>query len=226
MLAALTPGTWAADQAEKEAERLKESAAILGEIMGAPDESIPGDLLARAECVAVVPALKKGAIGIGARGGRGAVSCRGGENRGGAWGSPSMITVGGLSIGFQLGGQSSDVVMLVMNLKGVDHLLKSKFTLGADASAAGGPKGRSAAAATDATMRAEILTYARTRGLFAGVSLDGASVRPDNDANKRLYGKSITAKELLVGGGVSVPAAAKPLIDALTKHAPRNVSAK
>ena len=208
-----------------EAERLKEGAVVLDEIMGAPDDAIPGELLSRAECVAVIPSLKKGAIGFGGRFGRGAVSCRGGEKGAGAWGPPSMMTVTGGSFGFQLGGTSSDVVMLVMNTRGIDHLLKDKFTLGADASAAAGPKGRSAAAATDVMMRAEILTYSRTRGLFAGVSLDGASVRPDKDANKRLHGRAVEAKELLTKGG-NIPAAAAPFVEALTKHAPRNVSAR
>lgn len=224
LAAALTGGVWA--QEAKEAERLKDCGTILGEIMAAPDDSIPSDLLARAECVAVIPALKKAAFGIGGRFGRGAVSCRSGEKGEGPWGPPSMLTVGGGSFGLQLGGQSSDVVFLVMNRNGINHLVKDKFTVGADASAAAGPKGRSAAAATDVTMRAEILTYARTRGLFAGVSLDGATVRPDNDANKRLYGKAMDAKKLLTEGGAGVPAAAQPFITALQKYAPRNVSAK
>jgi len=212
--------------ADKETERLQNCAQVLGEVMGAPDDAIPSELLARAECVAVVPGVKKAAFGVGGRFGRGAVSCRRGEKGGGPWGPPSMLTVGGGSFGLQLGGQSSDVVMLVMNRKGVDHLLRDKFTLGGDASAAAGPKGRSAAASTDLLMRAEILTYARTRGLFAGVSLDGAVVKPDNDGNKRLYGKPVPAKDLLTQGSQGIPAAAQPLIQALTKYAPRNVSAK
>ncbi len=224
LMAALAGGIPAEDS--KEAERLKEAGVVLNEIMGAPDDAIPGDLLERAECVAVIPALKKGAFVFGGRYGRGAVSCRGGEKGAGPWGPPCMLTVGGGSFGLQLGGQSSDVVFLVMNRNGINHLVKSKFTIGGDASAAAGPKGRSAAAATDVTMRAEILTYARTRGLFAGVSLDGAVVKPDEDGNKRLYGKKIEPKKLLVEGGVGVPAAAQPFLAALTKYAPRNVSAK
>ena len=224
LIAALAGGALAEES--KEAERLKEAALVLGEIMGAPDEAIPGDLLERAECVAVIPALKKAAFGIGGRYGRGAVSCRTGEKGAGPWGPPSMLTVGGGSFGLQLGGQSSDVVFLVMNRNGINHLVKSKFTIGGDASAAAGPKGRSAAAATDITMRAEILTYARTRGLFAGVSLDGAVVKPDVDGNKNLYGKAVDAKKLLVEGGIGAPAAAQPFLTALTKYAPRNVSAK
>ena len=222
---AVCAGVMRADES-KEAERLKECATVLGEVMGAPDEAIPDELLARAECVAVVPAVKKAALGFGGRFGRGAVSCRTGEKGGGPWGPPSMLTVGGGSFGLQLGGQSSDVVMLVMNRKGIDYLIKNKFTLGGDASAAAGPKGRSAAASTDLMMRAEILTYARTRGLFAGVSLDGAVVKPDNDANKRVYGRSVEAKKLLTQGGIATPAAAAPFIQALAKYAPRNVSAK
>ena len=214
-----------AAEKSKEADRLKECGEVLNEIMGAPDDAIPGELLARAECVAVVPSLKKAAFGVGGRFGRGAVSCRTGEKGAGPWGPPSMLTVGGGSFWFQLGGQSSDVVFLVMNRKGIDHLLKDNFTLGGDASAAAGPKGRTAAASTDVMMRAEILTYARARGLFAGVSLDGAVVKPDNDANQRLYGKEVEAKDLLLKGG-SIPAAATPFTQALTKHAPRNVSAK
>jgi len=210
----------------KIARRLKECAEVLGEVMGAPDEAIPNELLARAECVAVVPAVKKAALGFGGRFGRGAVSCRGGTEGGGPWGAPSMLTLGGGSFGLQLGGTSSDVVMLIMNRKGIDHLLKDKFTLGGDASAAAGPKGRSAAASTDLLMRAEILTYARSRGLFAGVSLDGAVVKPDNDANEILYGREIEAKKLLVEGGAGIPAAARPFTLALSKHAPRNVSAR
>jgi lipid-binding SYLF domain-containing protein len=219
----LTAGLWAQD---KEAERLKDCGTVLTEVMGAPDDSIPNELLERAECVAVIPALKKAALGFGGRYGVGAVSCRGGETGGGPWGPPSMLRVTGGSFGLQLGGQSSDVVFLVMNRNGIKHLVKDKFTVGADASAAAGPKGRSAAAATNITMRAEILTYARTRGLFAGVSLDGATVRPDNDGNKRLYGRTIDAKKLLLEGGAGVPAAAQPFLNALNKYAPRNVSAK
>lgn len=210
----------------KEADRLKECGTVLTEVMGAPDDAIPNELLERAECVAVIPALKKAALGIGGRYGVGAVSCRGGEKGGGPWGPPSMLQVTGGSFGLQLGGQSSDVVFLVMNRNGINHLVKDKFTVGADASAAAGPKGRSAAAGTDITMRAEILTYARTRGLFAGISLDGAVVKPDKDGNKRLYGKTMDARKLLLEGGAGVPAAAQPFLNALNKYAPRNVSAR
>lgn len=209
-----------------EAERLRKSAEVLDEIMAAPDESVPSDLLARAECVLVIPNMKKGAIGIGGTYGRGAVSCRSGASQAGPWGPPSMITIGGGSFGLQLGGQSTDVVMLIINRKGMEHLLKSQFTIGGDATAAAGPKGRSAAAATDATMGAEILTYARSKGLFAGISLQGTVVRPDEEANRRLYGRAVTAKEVLEEGALKTPAAAQPFIAALEKYAPRNVSGK
>ncbi len=222
-LAVLAGVVWAQDN---EVKRLKECGVVLGEIMGAPDDTIPGELLSRAECVAVIPGVKKAAFAVGGRFGRGAVSCRGGESGGGPWGAPSMLTVGGGSFGFQLGAQSYDVIMLVMNRNGMNHLIKDKFTLGADASAAAGPKGRQVAAGTDVLMRAEILYYARSRGLFAGVSLDGAVVRPDNDGNKRLYGKAVDANALLTQGGAAIPAGAAPFVQALQKHAPRNVSAK
>lgn len=219
------PGAFAAPKGESaEADRLKKSVEVLDEIMAAPDEGIPGDLLSRAECVAVVPSMKKGAIGIGGTFGRGAVSCRSGQDKTGPWGPPAMITIGGGSFGFQLGGQSTDVVMLIMNRKGIDHLLSNQFTIGGDATAAAGPKGRSAAAATDATMTAEILTYARSRGLFAGVSLNGSVVKPDEEANRRLYGKAVTAKEVLEEGVLKAPAPAEPFLAALQKYAPRNVS--
>ena len=225
VLAAALAATVAAGEG-KEAARLKDAAEVLNEIMGAPDDAIPGDLLARAECVAAIPSVTKLALGFSGRVGRGAVSCRRGETMGGAWGPPSMISIGGGGFGLQIGGTASDVVLLVMNKKGAEHLLRSKFTLGGDAAAAAGPKGRSAAVATDATMNAEILTYARSRGLFAGVSLEGASLRPDNDANKAIYGKKVEARDLLLEGKHGTPAAAQVFIAALQKHAPKNVSAK
>ena len=225
LVLALCGGLWAKDKNAEEAERLKEAAEVLAELMGAPDEGPPEKLLERAECVAVVPNLKKAAFVIGGRFGRGAVSCRK-DGGAGPWGPPSMLTVGGGSFGAQLGGQSTDIVMLIMNRKGIDHMLKSKFTLGADASAAAGPKGRHAAVGTDALMHAEILYYARSRGLFAGISLDGASVRPDKDGNERLYGRKVDVKDLLLEGKHGIPGPAQPLIAALTRYAPRNVSAK
>lgn len=203
---------------EKIADRLWESAKVLGEIVNAPDGGIPRELLQRAECVAVIPAVKKAALGIGGRYGRGAASCRGSQGMG-PWGAPSMISLGGGSFGIQMGGQSTDIVMLFMTPDSLKHLLKDKVTLGGDASAAVGPKGRAASAETSASMRAEILTYGRSRGLFAGISLQGAVLRPDGDANKELYGRKIEAKEVLVDGKTAVPAPAQKLIETLTKAA-------
>jgi lipid-binding SYLF domain-containing protein len=206
----------AADLDDKVADRLFESAKVLDALVKAPDGGIPRDLMQKAECVAVIPAVKKAALGFGGRYGRGVVACKTNEGTG-PWGPPSMISVSGGSFGFQLGGTSTDVVMLFMTPDSMKHLLKDKVTLGGDAAAAAGPKGRTASAETNATMRAEILTYARTRGLFAGVSLNGAVLRPDDDANKSLYKSDVEAKQLLVEGKGSIPASAKKFIDALVK---------
>ena len=189
-----------AQPTEKEGDRLRDAATVLGEIFGMPD-SIPQDLLDKAECVIVFPSVKKVALGVGGSYGRGVISCRGGKTYDGPWGSPAMFALEGASIGFQLGAQATDFVMLVMNDRGASSVLGSKVKLGADASAAAGPKGRTAGAATDIVMRAEILTYSRARGLFAGVSLEGSTLRADGDANERLYGRKIEAKEI-VGGAV------------------------
>jgi lipid-binding SYLF domain-containing protein len=208
--------------AQKELDRLQNSTTVLKEILGIPDD-IPKDLLDRAECVIVVPSVKKVAIGVGGSYGRGVMVCRGGTAFDGPWGPPTMIALEGGSIGFQLGGQAIDYVLLVTNDRGADAVLSSKVKLGADASAAAGPKGRTAGASTDATMRAEILTYSRARGLFAGVSLEGSTLRPDTDANAAVYGRKIDAKEI-VHGGVSVPQAAQPLVDLLNQRSPKNLS--
>ena len=203
---------------DKIADRLYESAKVFGEVLNAPDGGIPKSLLKDAECVAVIPAVKKAALGFGGQYGRGAVTCR--KDKGtGPWGPPSMIGITGGSFGLQLGGQSYDVVMLFMTPDSVEHLLKDKLTLGGDMAAAVGPKGRAISAETNATMRSEILTYARSRGLFAGISLKGAILSPDKDGNKSLYGKEIPAKELLLVGSVSTPAPAQKLTDALTAAA-------
>jgi lipid-binding SYLF domain-containing protein len=200
---------------DKIADRLYESAKVFGEVLNAPDGGIPKSLLKDAECVAVIPAVKKAALGFGGQYGRGAVTCR--KDKGtGPWGPPSMIGITGGSFGLQLGGQSYDVVMLFMTPDSVEHLLKDKLTLGGDMAAAVGPKGRAVSAETSATMRAEILTYARSRGLFAGISLKGAVLSPDKDGNKSLYGREIPAKELLLVGGVPVPGPAQKLTDAVT----------
>lgn len=208
---------------EKEQERLKHSGEVLSEILNIPD-NLPKPVLDRAECVIVLPSVKKGAIGIGASLGRGAMSCRGGSNFTGAWGPPAMYALEGISLGFQLGGQATDFVLLVVNPKGVESLLKSKVKLGGDASAAIGPKGRDAEAATDVLMHAEILTYSRARGLFAGVSLEGSTLRQDNSANHKLYGREITAREIVRDHKVSTPAAGQAMVSALQKASPKNWS--
>jgi SH3 domain-containing YSC84-like protein 1 len=184
---------------DDERERLESSAEVLEEILNIPD-GLPKDLLNKAECVAVLPSVKKLALGIGGSYGKGALVCRSGEKFTGPWGPPAMYRLEGASIGFQLGGSATDFLLLIMNPKGADSLLKSKVKLGADAAAAAGPKGRSTAAETDVAMRAEILTYSRSRGLFAGVSLEGSTLRQDNGANKKLYGREITAREIVRGG--------------------------
>ncbi len=208
--------------AQKELDRLQNSAMVLKEILGIPDD-IPKDLLDRAECVIVFPSVKKVAIGVGGSYGRGVMSCRGGAAFDGPWGPPAMMALEGGSIGFQLGGQATDYVLLVMNDRGADSVLSSKVKLGGDASAAAGPKGRTAGASTDLAMRAEILTYSRARGLFAGVSLEGSTLRPDADANEAVYGRRIDAHEL-VRGSVPVPAGAQALVDLLNQRSPRNLS--
>jgi lipid-binding SYLF domain-containing protein len=204
---------------DKETERLQKAATVVEEVMGTPERGIPTDLLNKAVCVGVIPSQKKVALGLGGTFGRGALVCRRGGN--GAWGGPSMFTVGGANIGFQLGGQATDFVLIVMNPNGAKKLLQSKTKLGADASVAGGPVGRTAQGATDLQMRAEILTYSRSRGLFAGVSLDGQVVKQDNDANERLYGRKVDPKDILFTGSVGVPGAARPLAAALQKFSPR-----
>lgn len=207
----------------KEVERIKDSGEVLKEILNIPDD-IPKDLLDRAECVIVLPSVKKLAIGIGGSFGRGVMVCRSGEHFTGPWGAPAMYALEGGNIGFQLGGQATDFVLLVMNPRGAESLMGSKVKLGADAAAAAGPKGRDATAATDVVMRAEILSYSRSRGLFAGVSLEGSTLRPDGGANENLYGKKLTAKEILREGKVARPAAATVLDAELSKASPKNRS--
>jgi len=208
---------------KKEADRLEEAGQTIKDILGMPD-TIPQDLLDKAECILVFPSVKKGAFGIGASYGRGAMLCRSGENFTGPWGAPSMYALEGLNIGFQLGGEATDFVLLVMNPRGADSILRSKTKLGADASAAAGPKGRTTTAATDAFMRAEVLTWSRSRGLFAGISLEGSTLRADNGANENIYGKKIPARDIVLHGKVSPPAAAKTLIGVLDQHSPKNLS--
>src|SRR6187399_2645080 len=203
----------------EEQERIANGAEVLQEILNIPD-GLPKDLLHKAECVAVMPSVKKFAFGIGGSYGKGMLVCRTGGNYAGPWGSPAMYRLEGASIGFQLGGQATDFLLLVMNPKGADSILKSKVKLGADAAVAAGPKGRATEAATDAYMRAEILTYSRSRGLFAGVSLAGSTLRQDSDANESLYGKKINASEI-VKGGVSK---GQNLVAILQKASPTNQS--
>jgi|SRR5207249_5347793 len=201
---------------DKIADRLWESSKVVDELINAPDSGIPKDLLKKAECVAVIPGLKKGALGVGGNYGRGAVSCK--RNGGkGPFGPPAMIYVTGGSFGFQIGGQETDVVMLFMTPDSFKQLMRDKVTLGVDASAAGGPKGRTASAETNATMRAEILTYSRSRGAFAGVSLKGAVLRPDNDASKNLYGRPVEVKELVEEGNVPIPEPARKFVESVTQ---------
>lgn len=207
----------------KEQKRLQECGAVLKEILNIPD-NLPKDLLDKAECVIVIPSVKKFAIGIGGSFGRGAITCRTGQHWTGPWSAPAMFALEGANIGFQLGGQATDFVLLVMNPKGANSILGSKVKLGADASAAAGPKGRAAAAQTDIVMRAEILTYSRSRGLFAGVSLEGSTLRQDNGANKKLYGRDLSARNIVREGEVGVPAAGQLLVSLLNQHSPRNLS--
>lgn len=221
VLAVIACGTIFAAAANngKEVERLKNAAVVLNQVMRTPDKGIPRDLLNKAVCVGVIPAEKKFALGIGGSYGRGALVCRRGGT--GPWGGPSMFMASGGNIGFQIGGQSTDFVLLVMNAHGAQKLIQSKSKLGADASVAGGPVGRTAEGATDLQMHAEILTYSRSRGLFAGVSLEGQVVTQDGDANQRLYGRKIDAKEILFQNRVGVPGAARDLDAALTHYSPR-----
>jgi lipid-binding SYLF domain-containing protein len=207
----------------KEQERLQESGEVLKEILGIPD-ALPKPLLDRAECVIVLPSTKKFAIGIGGSFGRGAMSCRSGAKFTGAWTAPALYALEGANIGLQLGGQATDFVLLVMNPRGVESVLKSRVKLGGDASAAAGPKGRAAEAATDAFMRTEFLTYSRSRGLFAGISLNGTTLRQDGRANKKVYGRPVSANEIVRLGAVGVPAGAQLMVSMLNQHSPRNLS--
>lgn len=207
----------------REEDRVKDAGVVLKEILNIPDD-IPQDLLDKAECVIILPSVKKGAFGVGASYGRGVMVCRGGEHFKGKWGAPALYALEGVSIGFQLGGQATDFVLLVMNPKGAESLLYSKVKLGADASAAAGPKGRTAEGATDIVMNAEILSYSRNKGLFAGVSLEGSTLRSDGSANEKLYGKRLTAKEIIREGKVGIPVSARELVSLLDSKSPVNKS--
>ena len=213
---------FAADN-EKETDRVKNAGVVLKEIIDIPDD-IPKDLFDRAECVIVLPSVLKLAVGLGGSYGRGVMTCRSGQHFTGPWGAPAMYALEGGNIGFQLGGQATDFVLLVMNPRGAESLMGSKVKLGADAAAAAGPKGRSATGATDVAMRAEILSYSRSRGLFAGISLEGSTLRPDNRANEKLYGKKLSVREIIRQGKVGAPASAQELLSLLNKHSPKNLS--
>jgi lipid-binding SYLF domain-containing protein len=219
----LAAGVVYAQDLNKEQKRLEESGVVMQEVLNIPD-NIPHDLLEKAECVIVFPSVKKLAFGVGAEYGRGAMVCRTGEHFRGPWGAPAMYALEGGSFGFQIGGEATDLILLVMNGKGMDSILSSKVKLGGDASVAAGPVGRDAAASTDAWMRAEILSYSRSRGLFAGVSLEGTTLRPDDEASEQVYGHAIKAKEIVRGEHTGVPATGRHFVDVLEKSAPRNES--
>ena len=218
VLIAMVAGSIAFAKENKTAQRLDEAATVISEIMDTPDKGIPQDLLDKAQCIIVVPGLKKGAFILGGKYGKGVVSCR--KSGGTGWTAPASIRVEGGSVGLQIGGSESDVVMLVMNERGMQKLMESKFTLGGEGEVAAGPVGRNATAQTDALMHAEILSWSRSRGIFAGISLQGATLRQDLDDNKELYGKAYETKDIL-NGNVAVPAAASKLISLLGKYSAR-----
>src|ERR1700757_930272 len=210
---------------EKEQERVENAGKVLHEILNAPD-SIPKGVLDKADCVVVLPSVVKFALGVGGSYGRGVMTCRGGQDFKGKWGTPTMMALEGGSFGLQLGGEATDFVLLLMTSRSASSILSSKVKLGGDASAAAGPVGRTASAETDVALKAEILTYSRARGAFAGVSLEGSTLRPDNDANKHLYGKEIPAKEIMKEGTVPAPPSAETLIATLDKSSPENKSSR
>ncbi len=210
---------------DKENSRIENAGMVMTEILNVPDD-IPQDLLDKAECVIVYPSVLRFAIGFGGSYGRGVMTCRSGKEFNGPWGAPSMMALEGGSFGLQLGGQATDFVLLVMNPRGANSILSSKVKLGAGLSAAAGPKGRDASAATDATLRAEVLSYSRSRGLFAGMYLEGSTLRPDNEANKRLYKSDLTAKDIVLESKATPTASAEELLSVLNKRSPKNMSAQ
>src|SRR6202790_5550370 len=219
----LVAGAVYARQLNKEQKRLEECGVVLQEVLNVP-ENIPHEMLEKAECVIVIPSVKKLAFGVGADYGRGAMVCRTGEHFRGPWGAPAMYALEGGSIGFQIGGEATDLILLVMNDSGMNSILSSKVKLGADASIAAGPLGRDASAATDAWMKAEILSYSRSRGVFAGISLEGSTIRPDDDASADVYGRPMKASEIVRGQNISVPETGRHFVRVLQKSAPRNES--
>lgn len=200
---------------KKDKTTLRDAVVVLDALTSAPDKGIPQELLAKADCILIFPSVAKGAFIVGGKAGHGIASCRQPDGR---MGSPAFYTVGGASIGFQIGGQSADVVMLIMNEGGVNHLLEDRFTIGGEATATAGPVGRTAHAATDAQMHAQILSWSRSRGLFVGAALDGSVVKPNKDANERLYGEKTSGKEILVDSKLTVPVSAQPLVDSIRQH--------
>ena len=207
-----------------EQDRLQESATVLKEIMGMPENGIPRDLINKAVCVVVYPSVKKGGFIVGASYGRGVMSCRSGPDWSGGWSAPAMYALEGASFGLQAGGQATDFVLLIMNERGAESVMSSKVKMGADASVAAGPVGREASAETDVALKAEILSYSRAKGVFGGVSLQGSTMRSDDGANKNLYGKELGVKEIIRGGAVQVPDAGKPFLAVLQEASPRRSS--
>ena len=217
----LIPANVHADDTTTDQDRIKNAGQVLQEIMDIPDD-IPQDVIDKADCVIVYPSVLKAAFIVGASYGRGVMTCRKGPNFRGRWGAPSMMALEGASVGFQIGGQATDFVLLVMNGRGASSILSSKVKLGGDASVSAGPVGRTLSAETDVAMRAEILSYSRSRGAFAGISLSGSTVRPDNDANERIYGKKNPAKDIELKGAVPPPSSAKMMLETLEKHSPKH----
>jgi len=209
---------------QKEKERLQNAGTVMNEILNVPD-NIPQELLDKADCVIVLPSVVRFAVIFGGSYGRGLMTCRGGRDFRGPWGAPTMMALEGGSFGLQLGGQATDYVLLVMNPRGADSILSSKVKLGAGISAAAGPKGRDLGAATDVVMRAEILSYSRSRGLFAGAFLEGSTLRPDDGANERLYGKKLSARDIALEAKAVPPEEADKLLAILNKRSPKNLSA-
>ena len=223
MIAVCTMPLFAVDKEMKENERIQAAATVMKEILGMP-EGIPHDLLNKADCIVIYPSVKKAAFIVGGSYGRGVITCRKGQAFSGPWSAPAMFALEGGSFGFQIGAQETDFVLLVMNESGAKSVLSSKVKLGADASAAAGPKGRDTSAETDVVMKAEILSYSRAQGLFAGVSLEGSTMRSDDGGNKALYGRELSAKEIVREGKVKAPASAGRLLALLTKASPKHVS--
>jgi lipid-binding SYLF domain-containing protein len=219
----LVAGAVYASKLNKEQKRLETCGVVMQEVLNIPD-NIPTELLEKAECVIVIPSVRKLAFGVGASYGRGAMVCRKGAKFNGSWGAPAMYALEGGSLGFQIGGEATDLILLVMNDRGMESILSSKVKLGADASVAAGPKGRDASANTDAWMRAEILSYSRSRGLFAGISLEGSTLRPDDEASEQVYGHAIKAKDIVRSETTGVPATGRHLVNVLQKSTPRNES--